>query len=51
MDEKTYLLPEPLRAALLNYLQSRPYSEVAEGVQALNNLREHTPHPVSEIVE
>lgn len=33
--ESIYALPAELRQALLNYLYSRPYGEVAQGVQAL----------------
>lgn len=32
---KTYTLPEELRNGLLNYLTSRPWREVDEGVRAL----------------
>jgi hypothetical protein len=34
-----YVISAELREALLNYLVSRPYSEVAVGVQALQNLQ------------
>lgn len=34
----TYALPAALRDALLAYLMQRPYSEVAEGVAALQAL-------------
>jgi hypothetical protein len=34
-----YIISAELRQALLNYLESRPYSEVAAGVQALHNLQ------------
>ena len=35
MTEPIYAMPETLRQALLTYLGSRPYSEVAQGIQAL----------------
>ncbi len=35
-----YIITAELREALLNYLGSRPYSEVAAGVQALQNLQQ-----------
>lgn len=52
-DEQTDLVPAPanfvlpaaLREALLRYLMGRPYAEVAEGVQALQQL---PPLPESE---
>ena len=34
-----YILPAELRAGLLQYLMSRPYAEVAHGVQALDALQ------------
>jgi hypothetical protein len=34
-----YLLPTELRTALLAYLKSKPYHEVADGIQALENLQ------------
>lgn len=37
-EPAAYVIPASLRAALLNYLMSRPYAEVAEGVQALHAL-------------
>lgn len=37
---KTYLLPETVRDAVLNYLVQRPYAEVAQGVAALQRLEE-----------
>jgi hypothetical protein len=39
MTPKTYLLPEDVRNAILGYLVSRPYAEVARGVQMLEGLR------------
>lgn len=33
-----YALPDSLRQALLAYLVTRPYAEVAQGVQALQAL-------------
>jgi len=34
-----FYLPSSLRNALLGYLSSKPYAEVAEGVQALQALQ------------
>jgi hypothetical protein len=39
--EKLFYISEAQRNAVLNYLKSRPYSEVAEGVAMLQNLAEH----------
>jgi hypothetical protein len=33
-----YILPAGLREAILAYLKSKPYHEVADGVRALENL-------------
>jgi hypothetical protein len=40
MEEKNYVIPASLRDALLVYLSSRPWSEVNEGVTALQDLKE-----------
>ena len=40
MSEKIFLLPESIRQATINYLASRPYSEVAQGIDALLKLKE-----------
>lgn len=37
VQQKVYLVTEQQRDALLNYLLNRPYKEVANGVQFLNN--------------
>lgn len=37
---KTYLLPEDVRTAILNYLNGRPYADVVKGVDALKALQE-----------
>lgn len=37
VQQKVYLVTEQQRDALLNYLLNRPYREVANGVQFLNN--------------
>jgi hypothetical protein len=34
-----YMLPAELREAILAYLKSKPYHEVADGVRALENLQ------------
>lgn len=40
MSEPTaYVIPAELRAALINYMMSRPYAEVAQGVRALEDLK------------
>lgn len=39
-QEKQFLLPESLKAALVSYLSSRPFAEVKDGVIALENLQE-----------
>lgn len=36
-QQKVYLITEPQRDALLNYLQERPYKEVASGIEFLLN--------------
>lgn len=41
--EVTYLLPKSIRDALLNYLRSRPYVEVAQGIAALQALQPELP--------
>ncbi len=33
-----YIIPAELREAILAYLKSKPYHEVADGVRALENL-------------
>jgi len=35
-----FILPEPVRASLLEYLSQRPYREVADGISALLSLQE-----------
>jgi len=35
-----FILPEDVRASLLEYLAQRPYREVAEGIAALISLTE-----------
>ncbi|MGB6295657.1 MAG: hypothetical protein WBF90_05655 [Rivularia sp. (in: cyanobacteria)] len=37
VKQKVYLITEQQRDALLNYFLERPYKEVANGVQFLNN--------------
>jgi hypothetical protein len=36
---KAFLLPAEVRDAILNYLGNRPYREVAQGMQALLDLK------------
>ena len=43
--EKTYALPHSLAQGLVNYLQQRPYVEVAPAIQALLELRELPQEP------
>lgn len=40
MSEKIFSLPESVRQAILNYLATRPYSEVVRGIDALLELKE-----------
>jgi hypothetical protein len=44
-----YLLPDHIRAALLEYLLSRPFREVEQGVAALREL-EKVPAPQPALV-
>jgi hypothetical protein len=44
----SYSLPAEIRDALLRYLVTRPYGEVADGVQALMSLRPLTEPPPGE---
>lgn len=44
MNERMYLLPEGLRDALMNYLVSRPFKDVAGAIGHLQNLQE-APQP------
>ncbi len=44
---KQYLLPEDIRAALIEYLQKRPYEEVAQGISALLSLVEQDIRPLN----
>lgn len=46
--EVTYLLPKSIRDALLNYLSSRPYIEVAQGIEALQSLQPDLPPHAAE---
>lgn len=39
-QEKQFLMPATLRDALLTYLSQKPFAEVAEGIQALSQLKE-----------
>lgn len=43
MMEKQYLLPEHLLVALMRYLETRPYKEVAAGIAGLSQLEEVKP--------
>jgi hypothetical protein len=38
VEEKLFVITEAVRNAVLSYLMSRPYSEVAKGVEMLQNL-------------
>ena len=38
--EKQFILPESILAAILRYLETRPYAEVAQGIAALTRLEE-----------
>lgn len=37
--EKMYLIPDSLRQALIEYMATRPYKEVAQGIVALSSLK------------
>ena len=39
---KNYVIQEPVVKAILAYLKERPYKDVAEGIKALENLKEVT---------
>jgi hypothetical protein len=39
-NEKTYLIPESLLKAIVNYLVTRPYGEVHQAMPQLAQLRE-----------
>jgi hypothetical protein len=41
--EKQYIIPEELLKAIIGYMAGRPYSEVAPGIAALQQLQEHVP--------
>lgn len=45
--EKTFLLPESVLKGLLNYLATRPWAEVNEGIVSLSKLQEQ-PAPVAD---
>jgi len=38
---KKFIITEEVVKGLLNYLQERPFKEVAQGIQTLINLPEH----------
>lgn len=38
-----YLIPDSLRQALIEYMATRPYKEVAQGIAALSSLKELAP--------
>ena len=40
MTERHFVIPQTLVSALLTYLQTRPYQEVAQAIPALMNLPE-----------
>lgn len=42
---KTYLLPASLRRSIIEYLSTKPYSEVVDGIKALESLREVADNP------
>ena len=41
--EKQFIISESVLVALMNYLQTRPYAEVAQGIAALSKLEEIKP--------
>jgi len=44
---KTFLLPEPLGTAILNYLGKQPYTEVAAMIAGMMQLKEAPPLPLA----
>jgi hypothetical protein len=46
--EKQYIIPETLLVKLLQYMESRPYREVVQGVMALSGLKELIEESVEE---
>lgn len=38
MEEETFIITKTVRDAILGYLMSRPYAEVAKGVEMLQKL-------------
>jgi hypothetical protein len=51
MKMNNYKLPEPVLQAIMSYLVSRPYAEVANGIEMLKNLQkinEELPEPDEE---
>jgi len=47
---KNYVIQEPVVKAILAYLKERPYKDVAEGIKALEALREVTIQSVPESI-
>lgn len=43
MDQTNYLIPETLLKAVMAYLASRPYQEVAQAMPALQALQQYVP--------
>jgi hypothetical protein len=43
MDQTQFLIPEALLKAMMAYLAARPYQEVAQAMQALQNLPRYEP--------
>ena len=41
--ERQFVIPESVLTALVNYLQTRPYAEVAQGIAAISRLEELKP--------
>lgn len=41
--EKHFIIPESVVVGLLRYLETRPYKEVAQGIQTLSQLEELPP--------
>jgi len=38
---KKYIISQEILASIMNYLSKRPYAEVAQGINALQNLPEY----------
>lgn len=46
--DTVYLLPDSIRQALIAYLSTKPYAEVAQGVAALQQLQPQPAAPAAD---